>query len=79
MSGKVEDKSGNPIEVGDTVFTKIRGGKREGEVDKIVMTEDEAKSEEVKNPPKVLFKDQHGHHVAHNPGTLEIVEGDEAK
>jgi hypothetical protein len=32
MSGKVEDKQGNPIEVGDTVFTKIRGGKREGEV-----------------------------------------------
>jgi hypothetical protein len=32
MSGKVEDKHGTPIEVGDTVFTKIRGGKREGEV-----------------------------------------------
>jgi hypothetical protein len=32
MSGQVEDKQGNPIEVGDTVFTKIRGGKREGEV-----------------------------------------------
>jgi hypothetical protein len=32
MSGQVEDKHGNPIEVGDTVFTKIRGGKREGEV-----------------------------------------------
>ncbi|KAH8774976.1 hypothetical protein BGZ57DRAFT_760031 [Hyaloscypha finlandica] len=75
MSGKVEEKKGNPIEVGDTVFTKIRGGKREGELDKIVMTENEAKHEEVKNPPKVLFKDQHGHCVAHNPGTLEIVEG----
>jgi predicted HAD superfamily phosphohydrolase YqeG len=32
MSGKVEDKKGNPIEVGDTLFTKIRGGKREAEV-----------------------------------------------
>ncbi len=32
MSGKVEDKQGTPIEVGDTVFTKIRGGKREGKV-----------------------------------------------
>jgi hypothetical protein len=32
MSGQVEDKHGNPIEVGDTVFTKIRGGKREWEV-----------------------------------------------
>ncbi|PMD54028.1 uncharacterized protein K444DRAFT_570555 [Hyaloscypha bicolor E] len=79
MSGKVEDKKGNPIEVGDTVFTKIRGGKREGEVDKIVMTEKEAKNEVVKNPPKVLFKDQHGHYVAHNPGTLEVVEGNEGK
>ena len=34
MSGKVEDKTGTPIEVGDTVYTKIRGGKREGEVRK---------------------------------------------
>jgi hypothetical protein len=32
MSGQVEDKKGNPINEGDTVFTKIRGGKREGEV-----------------------------------------------
>jgi hypothetical protein len=32
MSGKVSDKTGTPIEVGDTVYTKIRGGKREGEV-----------------------------------------------
>lgn len=29
---QVEDKNGNAIEEGDTVFTKIRGGKREGEV-----------------------------------------------
>ena len=32
MTGRVEDKSGTSIEEGDTVFTKIRGGKREGEV-----------------------------------------------
>lgn len=32
MSGQVEDKKGNTIQEGDTVFTKIRGGKREGEV-----------------------------------------------
>lgn len=24
--------------------------------------------------PKVLFDDQHGHHVAHNPGTLEVLD-----
>jgi hypothetical protein len=32
MSAQVEDKKGNVIEEGDTVFTKFRGGKREGEV-----------------------------------------------
>jgi hypothetical protein len=32
MSGQVEDKKGNAIDEGDTVFTRIRGGKREGEV-----------------------------------------------
>lgn len=108
MSGRVEDKEGAPIKQGDSVFTKIRGGKREGEVtllsfshklemanylqvDKVVMSEEEAKKENVKNPPKVwillcflgsqtklawkvLFEDQHGHHVAHNPGTLEVTD-----
>ncbi|KAG9003637.1 hypothetical protein FRB94_003026 [Tulasnella sp. JGI-2019a] len=70
MSSQVTEKQGNTISEGDTVFTKFRGGKREGEVDKIVMTHEEAKEENVKNPPKVLFEDQHGHRVAHNPGTL---------
>lgn len=32
MLGQVDDKKGNPINKGDTVFTKIRGGKRGGEV-----------------------------------------------
>jgi hypothetical protein len=32
MTGRVEDKEGAPIKKGDSVFTKIRGGKREGEV-----------------------------------------------
>jgi len=71
MSDQVEDKTGNPINEGDTVFTKIRGGKRQGEVDEIVTKQEEAKEKDVKNPPKVLFKDQHGHNVAHNPGTLD--------
>jgi len=70
MSSEVKDKRGEPISEGDTVFTKFRGGKREGEVEKIVMTKEEAAEEDVKNPPKVLFKDQHGHQVAHNPETL---------
>ncbi|KAF8861824.1 hypothetical protein BDZ45DRAFT_799730 [Acephala macrosclerotiorum] len=57
MADKIEDKHGNPIEEGETVFTKIRGGKREGEVDEIVTSEAEVKEKDVKNPPKVLFKD----------------------
>jgi hypothetical protein len=32
MPTQVEDRKGNAIDEGDRVFTKIRGGKREGEV-----------------------------------------------
>jgi hypothetical protein len=32
MSEQVKDKFGNPIAIGDEVFTKIRGGRREGKV-----------------------------------------------
>ncbi|OCK84694.1 hypothetical protein K432DRAFT_413832 [Lepidopterella palustris CBS 459.81] len=77
MSTQVEDKKGNSIDEGDRVFTKIRGGKREGEVEEIVTTQEEAKKENVKNPPKVVFHDQHGHKVAHNPGTLENLDAQE--
>lgn len=60
---------------------------RRTQVEKVVTTQEEAEEEGVKNPPKVrlrnklkipadervqvLFKDQHGHSVAHNPGTLQ--------
>jgi len=77
MPTQVEDKKGNAIDEGDRVFTKIRGGKREGEVEEIVMTQEEAKKENVKNPPKVIFHDQHGHKVAHNPETLENLDAQE--
>ncbi|KAI8959530.1 hypothetical protein F5Y11DRAFT_301682 [Daldinia sp. FL1419] len=70
-SSQIKDKQGQPIQEGDTVWTKARGGRHEGEVDRIVESNAEAKEAGVKNPPKVLFKDQHGHGVAHNPGTLE--------
>lgn len=49
----VKDQDSKPIKEGDTVWTKIRGGKREGEVERVVTSEEEAKSEGVKNPPKV--------------------------
>ncbi|MCJ1285137.1 hypothetical protein MMC26_004475 [Xylographa opegraphella] len=70
-SAEVTDKNNEPIHVGDGVWTKIRGGKHEGVAERIVTTEEEAREEKVKNPPKVLFEDQHGHHVAHNPETLQ--------
>jgi len=77
MPDQVKDKNGNTIEKGDYVFTKIRGGKREGEVEEIVVTQEEAKKENVKNPPKVIFHDQHGHKVAHNPEALEDLDAEE--
>lgn len=52
----VADKHGSEIQEGDTVCTKIRGGKREGVVEVNVHDEEEAKKVEgveVKNPPKV--------------------------
>ncbi|KAH7134027.1 hypothetical protein EDB81DRAFT_902793 [Dactylonectria macrodidyma] len=73
MPSEVKDKKSQTIHKGDEVWTPFRGGKRQGEVDRVVMNENEAKEADVKNPPKVLFADQHGHNVAHNPGTLENV------
>ncbi|KAM5529905.1 hypothetical protein BFJ63_vAg16088 [Fusarium oxysporum f. sp. narcissi] len=71
MASNIEDKNTEPINKGDHVWTRIRGGRHEGDVEKIVTTEKDAEKEDVKNPPKVLFEDQHSHRVAHNPGTLE--------
>ncbi|KAI9667746.1 MAG: hypothetical protein M1821_000563 [Bathelium mastoideum] len=70
MADSVQSKEGEPIEKGDHVYTKIRGGRHEGDVDKIVTDDKEAAEEGVKNPPKILFEDQKGKRVAHNPGTL---------
>jgi hypothetical protein len=50
---EVHDKHGQIISPGDHVFTKIRGGRHEGEVEKIIRTEEEAEQEGVKRPPKV--------------------------
>ncbi|KAH7207882.1 uncharacterized protein BKA55DRAFT_529980 [Fusarium redolens] len=71
MASDIKDKQGEPTNEGDHVWTRFRGGRREGDVQKIVTTEKEGEKAGVKNPPKVLFKDQHGHEVSHNPGTLE--------
>ncbi|KZP22343.1 hypothetical protein FIBSPDRAFT_859646 [Athelia psychrophila] len=71
------DKDGVPIHAGDQVYTKFRGDKREGQVEALYdksgeVIEGSAKGVHinVKNPPKVVFHDQHGHQVAHNPQTL---------
>ncbi|PCH42664.1 hypothetical protein WOLCODRAFT_72867, partial [Wolfiporia cocos MD-104 SS10] len=69
---EVQSKEGKPIEVGDIVSTRFRGGKREGEVNIIprdIQNVDDV-GVTVKNPPKVVFTDQHGHRVVHNPETL---------
>ncbi|CAG8609741.1 12573_t:CDS:2 [Cetraspora pellucida] len=59
------------IQPGDYVSTPFRGGTRQGYTKKIVKTNEEAKENPiVKRPPKVIFDDQHGHEVAHNPSTL---------
>ena len=50
-----KDKHGNEIKPGDHVYTKVRGGRHEGEVEQIVETPAEAKDMDVKNPPKVLL------------------------
>jgi hypothetical protein len=52
-TSQVKDKEGEPINVGDSVWTPFRGGKHEGTVANVVTTEEEAKEEGVKNPPKV--------------------------
>ncbi|KAI1758801.1 hypothetical protein GGR53DRAFT_471978 [Hypoxylon sp. FL1150] len=70
-SSQVKDKQGQTIHEGDAVWTKARGGRHEGDVHRVVESANEAREAGVKNPPKVLFTDQHGHDVAHNPGTLE--------
>ena len=50
---EIKDKSSQPINEGDEVWTRIRGGKREGTVEEVIVSEKQAKEADVKNPPKV--------------------------
>lgn len=50
MPEQIRDKYEEPIKEGDHVYTRIRGGRHEGEVDKVVTSK-----EGVKNPPKVYY------------------------
>ncbi|KAI4629279.1 uncharacterized protein J4E87_003543 [Alternaria ethzedia] len=50
----VTSKNGEQIKEGDHVYTRIRGGRHEGDkVDKMVANQEEADAEGVKHPPKV--------------------------
>ncbi|RPD54992.1 hypothetical protein L227DRAFT_510699, partial [Lentinus tigrinus ALCF2SS1-6] len=71
-----KDEEGRVIQVGDVVETKYRGGKRQGEVsnDRDVREQASDLGVKVANPPKVTFKDQHGHRVSHNLQTLSHVD-----
>ena len=53
MPSEIKDKNEEPIKEGDHVFARSRGGRHEGEVEKIVTTKEEAEQEGVKHPPKV--------------------------
>ncbi|KAM6492140.1 hypothetical protein JOM56_011864 [Amanita muscaria] len=69
-NSKVHDKFGKLIRVGDVVSCRARGGKQFGEVTDIVVDRREAEEKGVAHPPKVIYVDQHGHTVSHNPKTL---------
>lgn len=53
MPVDIKDKVDQPIDQGDEVWTKARGGKHEGIVDKVATTEGGAEKSALKNPPKV--------------------------
>ncbi|KAI4932717.1 hypothetical protein J4E85_003115 [Alternaria conjuncta] len=53
----VTSKNGEQIKEGDHVYTRIRGGRHEGDkVDKILANQEEADAEGVKHPPKVRLQ-----------------------
>eukprot|EP00884_Botryococcus_braunii_P004512 jgi/Botrbrau1/14061/Bobra.182_3s0008.1 len=60
---KILEKKG--IKEGDVVSTKYRGGTREGAVSHIATSTDDTP-----HPPKVVFTNQRGKEVQHNPSTL---------
>lgn len=57
MPSELKDKAGEVISEGDHVFARSRGGRHEGDVEKIVTSQEEAGKEGVKHPPKVRVLD----------------------
>ncbi|EAU80958.2 hypothetical protein CC1G_03134 [Coprinopsis cinerea okayama7 len=71
------DKHGKPIHIGETVSSRVGNiGRQYGTVEDIASTQSEVEEAGVKNPPKVLYTDQHdggfgvGHDVNHEPEAL---------
>jgi DUF2945 family protein len=50
---EVKDKNSQTIKQGDKVESRVRGRKREGEVERVVTSDKEAATENVKHPPKI--------------------------
>ena len=50
-SDVLKDKNNEPIHEGDHIFARSRGGRHEGEVEKIVATKEEAGWEGAKHSP----------------------------
>ncbi|RPA79034.1 hypothetical protein BJ508DRAFT_363503 [Ascobolus immersus RN42] len=75
----VKDKFGNPIKVGDTVYTPNKLGESRimGQVEKIIVDAEDAQIEGIKNPPKVLYRDSKGRRFDHEPNALhKVVDGE---
>jgi Hypervirulence associated proteins TUDOR domain len=59
--------NGKPINIGDTVSAKRRGGKQTGVVEQVITREEDAQVSGVQRPPKVIYTDQHGPDPSHGP------------
>ncbi|KIJ51228.1 hypothetical protein M422DRAFT_142039, partial [Sphaerobolus stellatus SS14] len=68
------DKEGIPIHLGDYVKARFREGNVCSISDKERITKSDLICPTVKHPPKVIFTDQRGNQVSHNPSA--IVHGD---
>lgn len=62
-SSEVVDKRGEPIRPGDGMVTEIQGHKRADIVSDVVATKEDARRQDVQNPPKVVFEDAHGENL----------------
>ncbi|TFY78597.1 hypothetical protein EWM64_g5420 [Hericium alpestre] len=79
---EVVDRDGQPIHVGEKVWSHLRGGRQEGVVEAVLLSQEDIHNVGdigvvIKHPPKVIFTDQHGHKVSHNPDALMHAEAEQ--